>query len=95
MDELRAERNRLRLHIVILDNISRRQCHRLPLLLPHMHEYTSADRPQSTFQLIQDGKHVSFWEPVTKFAVNRTIEPMVTQHDSNQEPPSYDEDMES
>ena len=45
----------------------------------HVHEYTGTWRPPSTFQLVQNQRHIKFWEPLTNFAVNEPIQVIITQ----------------
>ena len=45
----------------------------------HVHEYTGIWRPPSTFQLVQNQRHIKFWEPLTNFAVNELIQVIITQ----------------
>ena len=45
----------------------------------HVHEYTGIWRPPSTFQLVQNQRHIRFWEPLTNFAVNEPIQVVITQ----------------
>ena len=45
----------------------------------HVHEHTGIWRPPSTFQLVQNHRHIRFWEPLTSFAVNEPIQVIITQ----------------
>ena len=45
----------------------------------HVHEYTGIWRPPSTFQLVQNQRHIRFWEPLANFAVNEPIQVIITQ----------------
>ena len=45
----------------------------------HVHEHTGIWRPPSTFQLVQNHRHIRFWEPLTNFAINEPIQVIITQ----------------
>ena len=45
----------------------------------HVHEHSGIWRPHSTFQLVQNHRHIRFWEPLTSFTVNEPVQVVITQ----------------
>ena len=65
------------------------------LIAHRMQEVTRKNRPHHTFQLQQDGEHVPFWEPISKFKIDQPINVVVTQYDYNNPPPDQDQDQDT
>ena len=45
----------------------------------HVHEHSGIWHPPSTLQLVQNHRHIRFWEPLTSFTVNEPIQVVITQ----------------
>ena len=43
----------------------------------HVHEHSGIWRPPSTFQLVQNHRHIRLWEPLTSFGVNEPIQAVI------------------